>query len=332
MRFQYIRTVVTVVYTEPYVSVQVSLRVVMSARINGHAVARALLLVLGSSICVASKLHLRSDEGDCAIYPSGGNLHATCNTTFHSESCEDLAQEVREMRAALREQSAMLQQVLTMLGGPAPPPPPSLSCDQDAGWTYLYEIEDDESRSSIPSTNADIAVGFRSRDAYYLGNSVLSTLSANDYEWQFCAGNKVSAGSCSVTCIDIGAQYADSSGIASIVGGLVGGSAHMEGLDDFQKMIACATGQCRRASGSQQYFFRCTSHPAHATTMINTFYKSGYQGECGMVQRSGGLELFHFYGCGVTMFGGGASDNLLMESCCSGCDGADVFQIRYRSK
>ena len=62
--------------------------------------------------------------------------------------------------------------------------------------------------------------------------------------------------------------------------------------------------------------------------MDKTFYGGGSYPCRVDLRQNIATELFHFYGCGLSMYRG--SDNLDMESCCSGCRTRNVFQIRYK--
>jgi len=209
---------------------------------------------------------------------------------------------------------------------PAAPPPQSRTCPQEAGWAYVFELESASNSNDLPDSNAEIAAGFTYTNSYYIGNAALDSLIADTgAEASICSGSTASEG-CDLTCITVDASQVGESGITAVSAGS-GIAASWKSLStSFKKMLACLAGQCHDSSlsGSPDIFI-CSAD--QRSPMDNTFYDG--RTDCRATLRmSQSSEMFHFYGCGLSMYRG--TNNIGMESCCSGCNTRNVMQIRYK--
>jgi len=212
---------------------------------------------------------------------------------------------------------------------PLQPPPLSLTCPQEAGWAYVYELEDDNGVNDFPSTNDGVAAGFSTTNAYYIGNAALDSLIANTGAVaSFCSGNSAASdGNCDLDCVEFDSSYVTESSITTLGGGSGIPDSWKSLSTSFKKMLACMTGQCQDSTLSTMAIFNCDG-TSIKTSMDKTF-NGGVSYTCRVdLRMNTASEMFHFYGCGLTMYR--SNNNLGMESCCVSCKTRDVFQVRYR--
>ena len=214
-----------------------------------------------------------------------------------------------------------------------------MTCPHNGNYRYLYELEDDRSVDDVPNTPEEIASGFSTSNAYYIGNTALNAL--NFLRVEICAGVKSGDGTCNMDChelrvVDIGGQITDASWTATKI------PSDTSIPSNFKKMIACFTGQCAGDSyggnsgdaSSNKWFWHCNGDDVCSTKLWGMTPAGTAWGNNAKTASSigghtdhGGKVAWHVWGSGVTMRLTADCEMGAWSSCASG---PSVFQIRYK--
>ena len=132
---------------------------------------------------------------------------------------------------------------------------------QESGWTYVHEVDDDPTVDDIPNSPSDVAAGYATANAYYIGNAALDAMTWTQLE--VCIGQYSLAGACAFDCRPILANQA-AFGITNDKFPTVSGMS-----SNFKKLAACWVGQCDGNSyGSTGWFWECREAACDTDTWV----------------------------------------------------------------
>jgi len=203
----------------------------------------------------------------CPLATPGGGSGGSSGGAGNTELWAAVNELVAENLALKRRLSALENSVALPPSAPLPPTPPVppsqplppsfpgevRTCPHEAGWNYLYELEDDPTVDDAPDAASTIATGFSTTNAYYVGNAVLDQIPDSAIV-EVCAGTGGRGSTCSLDCHELN---------KGVIGNYITNGGGPSGLtSNFKRMVACFTGQCAYNGYTSGFFWYCPAASA----------------------------------------------------------------------